>query len=122
SIGDLTVFSFYATKTITTGEGGMITTDSDEFAERIAMMRLHGISRDAWNRYGEGGSWFYEVVAPGFKYNMPDLAAAIGLHQLARAEEFRQAREAIARRYTEAFAGREEIETPTTLPDRQHAW
>jgi dTDP-4-amino-4,6-dideoxygalactose transaminase len=122
SIGDLTVFSFYSTKTITTGEGGMITTDSDEFAERIQVMRLHGISRDAWNRYGEGGSWYYEVVAPGFKYNMPDLAAAIGLHQLARAEEFRAARQALADRYTEAFAPLEEIETPVSLPDRQHAW
>jgi dTDP-4-amino-4,6-dideoxygalactose transaminase len=122
SIGDLTVFSFYSTKTITTGEGGMITTDSDEFAERIQVMRLHGISRDAWNRYGEGGSWYYEVVAPGFKYNMPDLAAAIGLHQLARAEEFRTARQRLADRYTEAFEPLEEIETPVSLPDRQHAW
>lgn len=122
SIGDLTVFSFYSTKTITTGEGGMVTTDSDEYAERIQVMRLHGISRDAWNRYGEGGSWYYEVVAPGYKYNMPDLAAAIGLHQLARAEEFRQARERLAQRYTRAFAEVEEIETPVALPDRQHAW
>src|SRR6266851_1652019 len=122
SIGDLTVFSFYSTKTITTGEGGMITTDSDEFAERIKVMRLHGISRDAWNRYGEGGSWYYEVVAPGFKYNMPDLAAAIGLHQLARAEEFRAARQRLAERYTEAFESLEEIETPAVLPDREHAW
>jgi dTDP-4-amino-4,6-dideoxygalactose transaminase len=122
SIGDLTVFSFYTTKTITTGEGGMITTDSDEFAQRIQVMRLHGISRDAWNRYGEGGSWYYEVVAPGFKYNMPDLAAAIGLHQLARAEEFRAARQRMAERYTEVFEALEEIETPTVLPGRQHAW
>jgi dTDP-4-amino-4,6-dideoxygalactose transaminase len=122
SIGDLTVFSFYSTKTITTGEGGMITTDSDEYARRIQVMRLHGISRDAWNRYGEGGSWYYEVVAPGFKYNMPDLAAAIGLHQLARAEEFRAARQRLAERYTAAFASVAEIETPITLPDRQHAW
>jgi dTDP-4-amino-4,6-dideoxygalactose transaminase len=122
SIGDLTVFSFYTTKTITTGEGGMITTDSDEYAERIQVMRLHGISHDAWNRYGEGGSWYYEVVAPGFKYNMPDLAAAIGLHQLARAEEFRAARQRLAERYTEAFEPLEEIETPAVLPDREHAW
>src|SRR5712692_4636346 len=122
SIGDLTVFSFYTTKTITTGEGGMITTNSDEYAQRIQVMRLHGISRDAWNRYDEGGSWYYEVVAPGFKYNMPDLAAAIGLHQLARAEEFRAARQRRADRYTEAFAPLAEIETPAALSDRQHAW
>jgi dTDP-4-amino-4,6-dideoxygalactose transaminase len=122
SIGDLTVFSFYSTKTITTGEGGMVTTDSDEWAKRIQVMRLHGISRDCWNRYGKGGSWYYEVVAPGFKYNMPDLAAAIGLHQLARAEEFRTARQRLAERYTAAFAPLDEIETPITLPDREHAW
>jgi dTDP-4-amino-4,6-dideoxygalactose transaminase len=122
AIGDLTVFSFYTTKTITTGEGGMITTDSDEYAERIKVMRLHGISRDAWNRYGEGGAWYYEVIAPGFKYNMPDLAAAIGIHQLARAEEFRAARQRLAERYTAAFEPLAEIETPVTLPDRLHAW
>src|SRR5262249_48360833 len=122
SIGDLTVFSFYSTKTITTGEGGMITTDSDEHAARIKVMRLHGISRDAWNRYGEGGAWYYEVIAPGYKYNMPDLAAAIGLHQLARAEEFRDARQQLAERYHEALISLEEIEAPITLPDRQHAW
>src|SRR5258708_8856568 len=85
-------------------------------------MPLHGISRDAWTRYGEGGSWYYEVVAPGFKYNMPDLAAAIGLHQLARAEEFRAARQRLAERYTEAFEPLEEIETPAVLPEREHAW
>lgn len=122
SIGDLTVFSFYVTKTITTGEGGMITTDSDAYAQRIQVMRLHGINRDAWNRYGEGGTWYYEVVAPGFKYNMPDLAAAIGIHQLARAEEFRDARQQIAEQYHATFADLEEIETPVTRPDRLHAW
>jgi dTDP-4-amino-4,6-dideoxygalactose transaminase len=122
SIGDLTVFSFYVTKTITTGEGGMITTNSDAYAKRIQVMRLHGIDRDAWNRYGEGGTWYYEVVAPGFKYNMPDLAAAIGVHQLAKAEEFRGARHRIAERYHATFKGLGEIETPVTLPDRLHAW
>jgi dTDP-4-amino-4,6-dideoxygalactose transaminase len=100
----------------------MITTDSDDYAERIKVMRLHGISRDAWNRYGEGGAWYYEVIAPGFKYNMPDLAAAIGIHQLARAEEFRAARQRLAERYTAAFEPLGEIETPVTLPDRLHAW
>jgi dTDP-4-amino-4,6-dideoxygalactose transaminase len=122
SIGDLTVFSFYVTKTITTGEGGMVTTDSDACAKRIQVMRLHGINRDAWNRYGEGGTWYYEVVAPGFKYNMPDLAAAIGIHQLAKADQFRDARQRIADQYHAAFAGLEEIETPVTRPDRLHAW
>jgi dTDP-4-amino-4,6-dideoxygalactose transaminase len=122
SIGDLTVFSFYVTKTITTGEGGMVTTDSDAYAKRIQVMRLHGINRDAWNRYGEGGAWYYEVVAPGFKYNMPDLAAAIGIHQLAKAEAFRAARQVIAERYEAAFADLPEVETPVTRPGRLHAW
>lgn len=100
SLGDLTVFSFYATKTIATGEGGMVATDNADFAERIRCMRLHGISKDVFNRYqANKPSWYYEVVAPGFKYNMPDLAAAIGIEQLKKAETFRSRREAIARRY-----------------------
>ena len=92
TIGKATVFSFYATKTITTGEGGMVVTDDDALAERIKVMRLHGISRDVFDRYtSDKPSWFYEVIAPGFKYNMTDVAAAIGVHQLKRAEEFRVA-------------------------------
>ena len=79
SISDLTAFSFYATKTLSTGEGGMLTTANPVFAERAGMMALHGISRDAWKRYSAQGSWYYEVLQAGYKYNMTDIAAAIGL-------------------------------------------
>ena len=97
TIGDATVFSFYVTKTLATGEGGMITTDSEEMAKRIKVMRLHGINRDIWDRYtATKPNWYYEVVAPGFKYNMPDLMAAIGIHQLRKVERFQKRRQAIA--------------------------
>ena len=85
SLGDFTCFSFYATKTITTGEGGMICTDDDDWAERCRIMSLHGISKDAWKRYTAEGSWYYEIIAPGYKYNMTDIAAAMGLAQLRKA-------------------------------------
>jgi len=97
--GDVTCFSFYANKTITTGEGGMLCTNDDEIAKRVKIMRLHGIDRDVWNRFSTGASWEYDVVAPGFKYNMADINAALGIHQLRKAEFFRQKREQIARRY-----------------------
>ena len=93
--GDFTVFSFYATKGITTGEGGMVTTNHFELADRIRLMRLHGINRDAYNRPG----WFYEVVEAGFKYNMTDIAAALGIVQLHEANGFWSRREEIALRY-----------------------
>jgi dTDP-4-amino-4,6-dideoxygalactose transaminase len=115
-------FSFYATKTLATGEGGMVTTDCAETADRIRVMSLHGISRDAWKRYTAEGSWYYEVIAPGYKYNMPDLLAALGLAQLRRVEEMRQRRAEIAQRYTEAFARYPELETPTVLDEVRHAW
>ena len=112
TIGDVTCFSFYATKTITTGEGGMITTDDNALSERMRIMSLHGISKDAWKRYTAEGSWYYEVIAPGFKYNLTDLAAALGLAQLKRASVFRQRRMEIAARYDRAFGEIEEIEIP----------
>jgi UDP-4-amino-4,6-dideoxy-N-acetyl-beta-L-altrosamine transaminase len=123
AVGDVTVFSFYATKTITTGEGGMITTQDPVLARRMETMRLHGIDRDVFNRYAATRpSWYYEVVAPGFKYNMTDIAAAIGIHQLAKAEDFRRRREEIARQYDEAFS-----DLPLRLPwvahpEDTHAW
>ena len=119
---DLTAFSFYATKTLATGEGGMLVTDSGEWADRAEVMSLHGISRDAWKRYTAEGSWEYEVVAPGFKYNMTDLAAALGRVQLARLDAMHARRAAIAERYSAAFAGLPELEPPTLRPDRTHAW
>ena len=122
SISDMTAFSFYATKTLTTGEGGMLTTTNPNYAERIAMMALHGINRDAWKRYGAEGSWYYEVLQAGYKYNMSDLAAAIGLHQLARSEWLLERRRVIAQRYTEAFSQLPEVATPPNPTHVEHAW
>ncbi|HEX8160355.1 MAG TPA: DegT/DnrJ/EryC1/StrS family aminotransferase [Pyrinomonadaceae bacterium] len=118
---DVSCFSFYANKTITTGEGGMATTDDARLAERMRLMSLHGLSHDAWERYS-GGGWDYKIVAPGYKYNLTDIAAGIGIHQLARAEEMRRGREGIARFYFDALGGVEEIELPPTDADRIHAW
>jgi dTDP-4-amino-4,6-dideoxygalactose transaminase len=122
SISDLTAFSFYATKALSTGEGGMITTANSAYAERIAMMSLHGISRDAWKRYSAESSWFYEVLQAGYKYNMTDIAAAIGLHQLARSEWLLERRRSIARRYTEAFSQWPELDTPPDPTHVEQAW
>jgi dTDP-4-amino-4,6-dideoxygalactose transaminase len=104
TVGVAGALSFYATKTVTTGEGGMLVTNDERIAARAQVMRLHGISRDAWKRYTAAGSWFYEIEDVGFKYNMTDLAAAIGIVQLARAEPMRQSRERVALRYTKALA------------------
>lgn len=117
---DLTCFSFYATKNLTTGEGGMLTTSSATWAEEARRLGLHGMSRDGWQRYA-GGSALYDVVAPGFKYNMPDLMAAIGLAQLARLEERLRRREAIWRRYDDAFAGLPLTMPAPVRPDDRHA-
>ena len=119
---DVTCFSFYANKTITTGEGGMATTEDAELAARMRLMSLHGLSHDAWERYSGKGGWDYQIIAPGYKYNLTDIAAAIGIHQLARAEQMRQARELVARRYLEAFADLDEIERPSVDGNRLHAW
>jgi perosamine synthetase len=119
---DVTCFSFYANKTITTGEGGMAVTEDGELAGRIRLMSLHGLSQDAWSRYSGGRSWDYRILAPGFKYNLTDLAAAVGLKQLARAEEMRLAREAVADRFRAALGNVEEIELPPTDADRIHSW
>jgi len=109
-----TVFSFYATKTITTGEGGMVVTRDAALADRCRVMRLHGISRDAFDRYtSTTPAWYYEVIAPGFKYNMSDLAASLGIHQLRKADRFLARRQALARRYDEALA-----DLPVRLPPR----
>jgi dTDP-4-amino-4,6-dideoxygalactose transaminase len=119
---DVSCFSFYANKTITTGEGGMAVTASDELDDRMRIMALHGLSRDAWSRYSGGGSWDYRIVAPGFKYNLTDIAAALGIHQLARAEELRRERQAQAERYLAALADVDEVELPPVSGDRIHAW
>lgn len=119
---DVTCFSFYANKTITTGEGGMATTCKMELAERMRIMSLHGISKDAYNRFTQAGSWYYEIVAPGFKYNLTDVAASIGLHQLRKAEKLRKEREKIANRYYEGLAEINEIDLPPSNEDRIHSY
>jgi dTDP-4-amino-4,6-dideoxygalactose transaminase len=120
---DATVFSFYANKTITTGEGGMLVTRDAALAQRARVMRLHGMNRDAFDRFtAKVPSWYYEVVAPGFKYNLTDIAAALGIHQLKKAHAFQQRRAAIAARYDAAFAGLP-LRTPPRPPaDDTHAW
>ena len=118
---EVACFSFYANKTITTGEGGMAVTNRADLAERMRMMSLHGLSRDAWGRY-LGGSWDYKIMAPGFKYNLTDVAAALGIHQLARAEEMRRMRESIATAYLEGLGSVEEIDLPSKGEDRIHSW
>ena len=122
TVGDFGAFSFYATKTITSGEGGMLVTSSDEFARQAKILRLHGIDRDVWNRYqGENpASWEYDVVEPGYKYNLSDLHAAVGLCQLKKAEEFKRKREAIASRYIAAFSDLDFIRVPPVSPG--HSW
>ncbi len=122
SIGDITVFSFYATKNLTTGEGGMITTDDDALAERMRLMCLHGMSRDAWKRYTQAGAWSYEILAPGFKYNLTDIAAAIGIPQLRHAAEYHARRASIAARYDAALGKLAGVRIPTTRDAQEHGW
>jgi len=122
TIGDITCFSFYVTKPIATGEGGMAVTDNPEWANRMRVMSLHGISKDAWKRYTSEGSWFYEVHYPGFKYNLTDIAAAIGIEQLKKCDRFWLARKEIAAAYDAAFANVAELQTPACMPYSQHAW
>ena len=114
-------FSFYATKNLTTGEGGMLTGDP-EFLERARVVSLHGMSRDAWKRYDKGGKWQYDVLLPGFKYNMPDIQAAIGLGQLRKLDGFAVRRQEVVAAYNRAFQEEPALETPTARPDVEHAW
>jgi dTDP-4-amino-4,6-dideoxygalactose transaminase len=122
TIGDMTAFSFYATKNLTTGEGGMLTLADAALAERSRVRRLHGMSRDAWRRYDREGSWRYDVVHPGFKYNLTDLAAAMGLVQLQRLPALHRRRCAIAALYTALLADVPELELPAARPEVEHAW
>lgn len=122
AISDMTCFSFYATKTLSTGEGGMVTTENEEWAEMIKRLRLHGISRDAWKRYSAEGSWYYEVVDAGYKYNMTDMNAGLGIAQLNKLEWMWQRRQQIAEKYTEAFGTSELIMPPVVRDDRISAW
>lgn len=122
ALADATAFSFYATKNLTTGEGGAVVTDDDALAERIALLTLHGMNRDAWKRYGASGSWFYEVTAPGWKYNMSDLLASIGLGQLERFEASQRRRHELVARYAAGFASVPEIRLPPVRDGMTHAW
>lgn len=123
SLSDITVFSFYATKTLATAEGGMITTDNPDYQKRINIMRLHGFNRDAWDRYtSKKALWYYEIVAPGFKYNMPDISAAMGIHQLAKVNRFNERRQFIAKKYHDAFKNISGIKTPTEIKESTHCY
>ena len=119
----LTCFSFYANKCITTGEGGMLTTDDPELAARVRMMSLHGLSKSAWSRFEARGSWYYEIVEAGFKYNLTDLAGAIGFEQLKKANTFWQQRRDVASLYTEMLAPYSDfLEVPKEIRNRQSSW
>jgi UDP-4-amino-4,6-dideoxy-N-acetyl-beta-L-altrosamine transaminase len=125
TLGDITCFSFYATKNITTGEGGMITTENEEYADRMRIMSLHGISKDAWKRYTAEGSWYYEIIAPGYKYNLTDIAAGLGIAQLKKADAFLKRRMQIAERYREAFQELDELDLPLVYEGKEgttHSW
>jgi dTDP-4-amino-4,6-dideoxygalactose transaminase len=121
-VSDAVAFSFYATKNLTTGEGGMLTTPLAATAERVRMLSLHGTSHDAWDRYTDHGGWHYDVVAHGFKYNLSDIQAAIGIHQLRKLEPFIDRRTEYAAIYHRELAGLEQAELPPDRPDCRHAW
>jgi dTDP-4-amino-4,6-dideoxygalactose transaminase len=122
TLGDVGCFSFYATKTLATGEGGMFVTGREALAERARLLRLHGISRDAWKRYTKEGSWRYDVLEAGYKCNMTDLQAGLGLAQLRKVVAMREMRASVARRYDAAFSGLTGLITPVIRPDRETAW
>lgn len=121
TIGDFTAFSFYATKNLTTAEGGMLTGTTD-LIDQSRIWSLHGMSRDAWKRYEKNGSWYYEIVAPGFKYNMTDIQAAIGLVQLQRLGAMQQRRYEVVQQYNAAFGTMDELQIPTERPNVRSAW
>ena len=122
TLGDITCFSFYATKTLTTGEGGMVTTESAEIAERIRMLSLHGINKDAWKRYTAEGTWRYDIQEIGYKYNLTDLQASLGIAQLRKCDAMRARRSSLAARYSDALASLDSFEIPQLPLEGQHAW
>jgi dTDP-4-amino-4,6-dideoxygalactose transaminase len=122
TIGDAGAFSFYATKNITTGEGGMLVTSDPEALEEARVLALHGISRDAWKRYSAAGHWYYEVLANGHKYNLSDIHSSLGLHQLRKLDAFYETRRRYAARYEAGFRDLDAIITPCEVTETQHAW
>jgi dTDP-4-amino-4,6-dideoxygalactose transaminase len=122
AIGDAAVFSFYVIKNITTGQGGMLTTDDEQLAEHVRLLRLHGLSKTAWDRYSEKGTWAYQVLAPGFNYAMTDIQAALGIQQLNRLEEMQARRHELVSQYDEHFSKLREIITPPRHDEVVHGW
>ena len=122
AFGDMTVFSFYPTKNVTSGRGGMLTTDDAALAARCRLLALHGLSADAWGRYTERGSWAYQVLAPGYNYAMSDVQAALGHAQFRRLDEFQERRRSLADRYGDALRGTAGIIAPAERPGTRHAW
>jgi dTDP-4-amino-4,6-dideoxygalactose transaminase len=122
NVSDAVAFSFYSTKNLTTGEGGMLTTGRDDLADNARILSLHGMSHDAWDRYTDHGGWHYDVVAQGFKYNLSDIQAALGIHQLRKLESFILRRQWCAAVYNREFAGLEQVELPPDRPGCRHAW
>jgi dTDP-4-amino-4,6-dideoxygalactose transaminase len=122
SMADATAFSFYVTKGITTGEGGAVTSRDQELVARIGILSLHGMSSDAWKRYSERGPWYYEILEPGYKYNMSDLQASLGVCQMERVDEFRESRAHIASIYRSGFENLEALEIPSDFDGGHHAW
>ncbi|HCE45591.1 MAG TPA: UDP-4-amino-4,6-dideoxy-N-acetyl-beta-L-altrosamine transaminase [Lentisphaeria bacterium] len=119
---DIACYSFYANKTITTGEGGMATTENEKWADRMRIMSLHGISKDAWKRFTKSGTWYYEIVAPGYKYNLTDIGSSLGIHQLKKADKFMAERKRLAEMYGKALKGIPGIILPKEKPDTKHSW
>jgi len=123
SLDSISIFSFHPNKNITTGEGGMVCTKDEELAEEISLLKFHGMSREAWKRFAASGTPNYDILLPGFKYNMMDIQAAIGIHQLPKLDDFITRRTEIAHYYSKALAGVEELQTPCYAPyDQRHAW
>jgi dTDP-4-amino-4,6-dideoxygalactose transaminase len=122
SVADATSFSFYVTKGITTGEGGILTSPNTDLVERVGVLSLHGMSSGAWNRYSERGSWFYEVHEPGYKYNMNDMQAALGIHQMEKVDRFRNRREEIARIYDNGLGAGKGVKPAPWCDSGRHAW
>jgi dTDP-4-amino-4,6-dideoxygalactose transaminase len=122
SLATITAFSFYATKNLTTGEGGAAVTDDDALAARMSLLSLHGMNRDAWKRYTAAGSWYYEVTAPGYKYNLSDVLAAIGIGQLERFESFQQRRRELVALYQRLLSEVPEVRGPVGRDGAEHAW
>lgn len=121
SIGDVTVFSFHAIKNMSTGDGGMLTTNSKKIADSVMLFRLHGMSKDAWKRHSASGSWKYDVVLPGYKYNMTDIQAAIGIHQLKKLDHFIKVRQDYSAIYDKKFSEIDEVEIPLNNLHSRHA-